>query len=85
MSAILLLVAQIISLYQLLILIRVICSWFFPYPTNPLLEFLFRVTDPLLNAARNAFPVLSQGGMDFSPILIIILLHMTKQFLFNIA
>jgi len=85
MESIILLIAQCIQLYNFLIFIRCILSFVQPNPYNPIVRFLYDITDPLLNAVRGAFPFLMQGGMDFSPLVLLFLLHMTANFLINIA
>lgn len=68
-------------LYQFVILIRCVFSFIHPSPFNPLVRFVYRITDPLLDAVRNAFPFLAQGGIDFSPIVILFLIQITTQYI----
>lgn len=49
-----------------LILIRAIISWVSPDPYNPIVQFLYRTTEPILNPIRRLLPVM---GLDISPIL----------------
>jgi YggT family protein len=62
-----------LNLYLVLIIIRVLLSWF---PTinwmSPPFSTLSQLTDPYLNLFRSIIPPL--GGIDFSPMLAIILL-----------
>jgi YggT family protein len=62
-----------INLYLVLIILRVLLSWF---PTvdwlNPPFSILSQLTDPYLNLFRSIIPPL--GGMDFSPMLATFLL-----------
>jgi YggT family protein len=43
-------------------------------------EFLFRVTEPLLRPIRNMLPNL--GGIDISPVILVIALLFLRQFIF---
>jgi YggT family protein len=57
--------------YLWVIIIRVALTWINPSPYSPLMRFMARVTDPVLNRARRLMP-LTLGGLDFSPVLAII-------------
>ncbi len=66
--------AMFCNIYFVLIIIRVLLSWF---PTinwfDPPFSYLSQLTDPYLNIFRSIIPPL--GGLDFSPILAIFLLQ----------
>ncbi|EKQ69296.1 putative integral membrane protein [Leptolyngbyaceae cyanobacterium JSC-12] len=67
-----------ISIYTVLIFIRILLSWF---PNinwfDPPFSILSQLIDPYLNVFRNIIPPL--GGLDFSPILAILLLQLVQQ------
>ena len=85
MSGILVLTANLIQLYVLIIFLRVLISWLPVNPFNPIVQFISQITDPLLDAMRRSFPFLAAGGLDFSPIAVIFLLYITQSYLLNIA
>ena len=60
-----------LSLYLLMIVIRIIFSWGQVSYVNPVMRFLVRVTDPLLVPLRQMIPPL--GMFDISPIVAIII------------
>lgn len=62
------------QIYLVLIILRVLLSWF-PNVNwfNPPFSTLSQLTDPYLNIFRSFIPPL--GGIDFSPMLAIILLQ----------
>jgi YggT family protein len=60
-----------LGIYSLLIVIRIVFSWVMNY-TNPVLRFLVRLTDPILEPFRRIIPPL--GMFDISPIVVLILL-----------
>jgi len=62
------------ELFSILILLRIILSWYSPRSTNVLLVILYRVTDPLLVPLRRIIPRV--GVVDFSPLAAIILLQL---------
>ena len=72
--------AQTISIYTLVLLVRVLLSWF---PNldwgNPVLSTVSAVTDPYLNAFRGLIPPL--GGLDLSAILAFLALQLIQTLL----
>lgn len=74
------LLVSIITIYEGLILIRVVLSWFTsPHETHPLIELLHKLTEPLLEPVRRALPETS--GIDLSPLLVLIGLELIKRLL----
>ncbi len=69
-------VADVISLvlevYTWLIVARALISWVDPNPYNPIVNFLYTVTEPVLERARRIIPLI--GGIDFSPIAVLLLI-----------
>lgn len=63
-----------------LIVIRALLSWVSPDPNNPIVQFIERVTEPILHPLRQIVPVY-KIGIDISPILAILLLYFLKIFL----
>ena len=55
-----------------LIIIRAVISWVNPDPYNPIIQFLGRATDPVLDTIRRRVGII--GGIDVSPILAILLI-----------
>ena len=72
--------AQTISIYTLVLLVRVLLTWF---PNldwgNPVLSTVSSITDPYLNAFRGLIPPL--GGLDLSAILAFLALSLVQQLL----
>jgi YggT family protein len=58
------------KLFTLLIIARVVLSWVSPDPSNGLVRFVYRATEPVLGPVRSLLPAM--GGFDFSPILVLI-------------
>lgn len=73
-----------LQIYFVLILIRVLLSWF-PNVNwfSPPFSTLSQLTDPYLNIFRSIIPPL--GGIDFSPILAILLLQFAAGAVGSIA
>ncbi|MGE5444025.1 MAG: YggT family protein [Ignavibacteriales bacterium] len=68
-----------LNVYMLLIIVRAIISWVSPDPYNPIVNFLYRATDPVLRYVQRIIPPL--GGIDLSPILVLIVIVFLDQFL----
>jgi YggT family protein len=67
-----------LNVYFFAILIRVILSWFMPYGIhqNPAGSLLVSLTEPLLRPARRLIPPI--GGLDLSPIAVIVILQLMQ-------
>ena len=68
-----------LSIYILIVIARALISWVNPSPDNPVVQFLARVTDPVLFQIRRKLPVFF-GGIDLSPIVLILILIFLNQF-----
>ncbi len=68
-----------ITVYIWIIIIRALLSWVNPDPYNPIVRFLAAVTDPVLAPIRRRLPYL--GGLDVSPIIVILILYFLRLFL----
>jgi YggT family protein len=69
--------------YTLLLVVRVLSSWFPDIQDHPVLVFIQKLTDPYLNIFRRIIPPL--GGMiDFSPIVAFFFLQILEQILKSI-
>jgi YggT family protein len=68
-----------LSLYMYIVIAKAILSWVNPDPYNPIVRFLNAVTEPLLFRIRRRLPLVF-GGMDFSPIIVILAVIFLKSF-----
>ncbi len=66
------LIGNLISLLFVTILIQVIISWIQPHTYNPAISLIFRINEPIMAPARRWIP--AAGGLDFSPIIVIVML-----------
>ena len=65
--------------YMLIVIARAILSWVSPDPYNPIVRFLYNVTEPVLYRIRRVIPV-DFGGIDFTPMILILALIFLDQF-----
>ena len=63
-----------------LVIIRALLSWVNPDPANPIVQFIERITEPVLGPFRQLIPTYKLG-IDISPILAILFLYFLKVFL----
>ena len=68
-----------LTAYMWIIIIRAIVSWVNPDPWNPIVQFLYRVTDPVLRPIQRMLP--RGWGIDFSPLVAILAIIFIQKFL----
>ena len=74
--------AQTLSIYSLILIVRVLLSWFPNVDwSNPILSSISSITDPYLNIFRGLIPPI--GGIDLSAILAIFALQIMQGLLTN--
>ena len=80
MKAIYLLVYELLNIYKYIVIANVIISWLVAFNilntqnrfVYSILEFSYRLTDPILNKIRRFLPNL--GSLDISPIILLLLI-----------
>ena len=78
------LLGNLIDIYLLLVIGRILLSWFPISPESPMssvFSFLYRITEPVLGPIRRMLPPIGMGGMalDLSPIIVIFGLELLKN------
>jgi YggT family protein len=73
-------ISLLLQLFGLALLARIILSWFPNVDrSNPIIQFLFDVTEPVLKPIRDMLP---PGGMfDFSPLIVFIIIEVLTNVL----
>ena len=69
----------VLKIYMWILIARAILSWVSPDPYNPIVRFIHNVTEPVLYQVRKRIPIM-MGGIDFSPILIILAIIFLQVF-----
>ena len=72
-----------VNIYFFALLAMIILSWVAPGSNNPALYLLFQITEPVMAPFRKALPAM--GGLDFSPILVFILINVIQIALRHMA
>jgi YggT family protein len=68
-----------LSAYIWIVIGRAVISWVNADPYNPIVRFLVQVTDPILFRIRRYVP--SMGGIDLSPMILILAIVFLQSFL----
>ena len=66
--------------FMFITIARAVLSWVSPDPYNPIVRFIHNVTEPVLYQIRKRLPMM-YGGIDFSPIVVILLIIFLRIFL----
>jgi len=69
-----------LTAYMWVIIGRAVISWVNADPYNPIVRFLYEITEPLLGRIRRYLPV-NMGSMDFSPVILIVIIMFLQSFL----
>lgn len=70
----------VLTLYTWILIARALVSWVSPDPYNPIVQFLHRVTEPVLAPVRRRLPGYGTG-LDLSPLIVIIAILFLRRFL----
>ena len=70
-----------LTVFYWLILVRALISWVNPDPYNPIVRFLHKTTEPVLEPIRRFIPIDYRIGIDISPLIAFFILIFLKIFL----
>lgn len=69
-----------IDLYSLIVLASVVLSWIPTARGHPVARFIEAATEPVLRRIRSVLPPM--GGLDLSPLVVLLALQLVKRLLF---
>jgi YggT family protein len=72
----------VLNLYFWLVVVSVVVSWVNPDPYNPLVRMLRNMTEPVYRPLRRVLPLYA-GGIDFTPLVVILLIQFLEVFAVN--
>jgi YggT family protein len=79
---------MVITLYLWIVIIAALITWVRPDPYNPIVQFLYKATEPVYALIRRYIPT-NFGGFDIAPLIVILGLQFIElffvQLLFRIA
>lgn len=70
-----------LTVYKYILLAAVAISWVNPDPYNPIVSFIYRVTEPLLARIRRFLPAF--GPVDLSPLVAFALIYVVQIVVLN--
>jgi YggT family protein len=80
-SAVAILVNTVLRLYFWAIIVAALLSWVRPDPYNPIVRFLRAVTEPVFYRVRRWLPFLVLGGVDLTPVVVLLAIEFLRMFL----
>jgi len=70
-----------LNLVMIVVVARAVLSWVSPDPYNPIVRIINQLSEPILFPVRKRVPYI--GGMDFSTIIVLMLVFFLDSFLVN--
>ncbi|MCD6653490.1 MAG: YggT family protein [Sulfurovum sp.] len=71
----------VISLYIWIVIIAALLSFVRPDPRNPIVQILYRLTEPVFQWIRDKLPFVVFSGIDLSPLIVILGLQLIDNFM----
>ncbi|MDD5618186.1 MAG: YggT family protein [Candidatus Omnitrophica bacterium] len=71
----------VLTILYWLILVRALISWVSADPSNPIVQFLHKTTEPILAPIRRFLPFGYGFGIDLSPLIAFLIIIFLKSFL----
>ena len=66
--------------YFWVVIISAVLTWIEPNPYNPIVRFIYSITEPVFDFVREHIPTIF-GGIDFSPLIVIVAIQFLQQYL----
>jgi len=76
-------VHSLLTVYIWVVIIGALLSWVRPDPYNPIVQIIYRLTEPAYRGIRRIMPTVF-NGIDMAPIILIVLLNVIDVILVNI-
>ncbi len=69
------LIHTVLNLYIWIVIIAALLSFVRPDPYNPIVQILYRLTEPVMSFIRSKMPFVVLSGIDLSPLVVILALQ----------
>jgi YggT family protein len=76
-------VHSLLTVYTWVVIIGALLTWVRPDPYNPIVQIIYRLTEPAYRAVRRIMPTVF-NGLDLAPIILIIILNVLDVVLVNV-
>lgn len=73
----------IVNVYTWIIIAAALVSWVKPDPSSPIVQLLYRLTDPVYSFIRRYIKT-EFNGIDFAPLIVLLALQLIDQFLIRL-
>ena len=73
----------IVTVYTWIIIAAALISWVKPDPSSPVVQLLYRLTDPVYSFIRRYIKT-EFNGIDFAPLIVLLALQLIDQFLIRL-
>jgi len=77
------LIGLVVNTYLIAMVIMIVVSWIAPGSRHPAVRLVYQVTEPVMGPVRSLLPAM--GGLDFSPIVVFIVINVIQISLRHIA
>jgi YggT family protein len=72
-------VGWLLDIYSLVIIAAALITWVNPDPHNPIVTFLRRATEPVLEPVRRLLPPWKTAGLDLSPVIVLLVIQFVQR------
>ncbi len=72
-------VGWLLDVYSLVIIAAALITWVNPDPHNPIVTFLRRATEPVLEPVRRLLPPWKTAGLDLSPVIVLLVIQFVQR------
>ena len=73
----------IVNVYTWIVIAAALISWVKPDPSSPIVQLLYRLTDPVYSFIRRYIKT-EFNGIDFAPLIVLLALQFLNQFLIRL-
>lgn len=73
----------IVTVYTWIIIAAALVSWVKPDPSSPIVQLLYRLTEPVYSFIRRYIKT-NFNGIDFAPLIVLLALQFLSQFLIRL-
>jgi YggT family protein len=78
-------ISTLLTIYMWAVIINALLSWVSPDPYNPLIRLLRSITEPVYYRIRRWMPFVVIGGLDLSPVVVIVAVEIASSLLDKLA
>jgi len=85
MSIIISPILMILNIYSYIVIIAALLSFVNPDPYNPIVQFVYKLTEPVFSFIRKYVPFIVYAGIDLSPLLVLVAISIINNILVSLV